>query len=442
MRFRARGGDVFPRRRVGCLPADRSAASTAYAGAVLQRAGVAKPGWLIAEASGVQRFLQWVMDPRYILVRALALVYVVGGFFPASFQSFEPLYLLFHIASRALLLASTFFPVSAGLAGAAFYLLFLWAYPDYLNTFDAPMQFAAAVLLASGRWVVSLLLTALAFVTIGIGLEVQPELGMPYSALVYNWVYYSLLGLVGAFLSSRISRETELREQAGREHEQQLQRTRLSYAIDTHDTVSHSLAAQAGIIRLLALEQDPLAAKRLLGELALANGEAQAQLRALITRLSATGEPEEEAVRSVPGLELRRTVERLCETAEIAGFSVEFSAGELPEAIPAETFGELTLLARELVTNMVKHASDRAGRLDIAVDADGQGGIVRMASRNREGTGRAAEPRSLSSRAAALGGSCEVERHGDELAVTVAIPILRANIPRTRDAQTLRVDAR
>jgi len=392
---------------------------------MFRRSAVSDGSSAVAPASSRgARFVRWLIGPRFIdlPIRALALINALTGLLPGAAESDEPLYLLFHFGSRALFLVAAFLPFWGGLLAVVLFIGFMTLFPDFLNPFQEPLQFSAAVLLSRLRWVISLSWTALAFGLSWLAYTVTPDVAMPYELLVYGWLMGSLLALTGAFLEARIKREIELRAEAGREHERQLQRERIGFAVNTHDTVSHGLATQAAMIRLLSVEHDARAARHLLSELSMANDDTQRQLRSFLAELR-DDHGELRRAAAEPEGELQQAVDSLRRAAETGGIRLRIDA-DLPAAeISPELLDDARFVLRELVTNMVKHSTDSEGcELSARLETDDTRNLV-FRSRNPADAAAAVVPRSLSLRTESRGGSCLARLDGQNYCVEVRLPI-------------------
>jgi len=385
---------------------------------------------LPVERTRGQRILRWLAGPRFIdlPIRALALVQALTGLLPATAESQDPLYLLFFYAGRILYLVVPFLPLSGGIAGVLLVLVFMGAFPEYLNPFQDPIEFAAGILLSQLRWVPWLLLLLAVLGLNVLMFELTPLVAVPYWLLGYSTLRNALIALAGAIGERRLRREIGLREHAAREHERQLQQERTSFAVDAHDTVSHGLATQAAMVRLLSAEKGEGERRQLLSELSLANDEIQHQLRVFLAKLRV-----DDGVLRSPAAdaeeEFRRTSETLRRAAESGGIKLD-TAIDLPSRwMPAAMLDQVGFIMRELVTNMVKHTSGPEGcRLSVGVDQVDEGFLV-LESVNPSTANEATTPRSLSLRASALDGSCSATCRDGRYRVTVRLPIASENIP-------------
>lgn len=410
---------------MACAQGCGAGAGSRYTADMFRRSAVSDGSSVVAltGARGT-RILRWLIGPRFIdlPIRALALMNALTGLLPGAAESDEPLYLLFHYGSRLSFLVAAFFPFWAGPMSVALFLVFMALFPDFLNPFQEPLSFAAAVLLSRLRWITSLIWTAGVFGLSWIAYQWTPEVAMPYHLLVYSWLMGSLLALTGALLERRIHREIELRTQAGREHERQLERERVGFAVNAHDTVSHGLATQAAMIRLLSAEKDQQSVRHLLSELSMANDDTQQQLRSFLAELR---DDHGELMRAAaePEGELEQAAESLRRAAESGGIRLSLDLDLPPAALPPELLDDTRFVLRELVTNMVKHSTAPENCEVSARLETGDEPILVFRSRNPSRRGRESTPRSLSLRAEARGGVCEARHEGEYYVIEARLPI-------------------
>lgn len=363
-------------------------------------------------------------------IRAYAVIFVITILTsPMALESDEPLYLVLHSAMLLLMLLAPFFPFSAGIAAGILSLVFLTVYPEFLNRFDAPLFFAAAVLLAQWRWRASLVITG---VNLGLAVYsqfVQGELALPFRLFFYQFAMTTAFALTGAVLERRVRRETDRRVAAAVDHERKLQRLRVALYTDMHDTVSHSLATQAAMLRLLIAEEDEAEHSRILARLSTENDHARYQLREALTKIMRS---EERATLPVsPSEEIRLAVESLRDSAEAAGYRVSVSVGELPDELPSELLDDALQALRELVANMLRHTSDPAAcRVAVAWSTVDAPALVLVSTNPAERP--PSRPLSLAARAAARGGSATARFSDGTVEVAVRFP-LDADLPRTED---------
>ncbi len=387
------------------------------------------PAWV--ERSPVRaKIARWALGTRFVdpPIRGFALLLGLSGLLPSAAESSEPLYLLFHYASGLLVIASAFIPLASGTVAAALFVVFLFVFPEYLNPFYTALEFASGLLLVRFAWRWSLVMLGVLVGAGWLARTLTPETAMPLGMQLYSWAYIALLGAAAYLVEARIRREIAQREQNARDHERELQRMRLGVATDVHDTVSHGLATQLAIVRLLSVEQDRDESARMLGELAVRTESAQDELRALLTGLHGGNGAGAPAV-PVGAAELRSAVARLSEAAAAGGSRIVTTYGELPEALRADTLDDAVFVLRELVTNIIKHASGEGERaLRVRTITDARGTWLLLASENPVASPVTQVPWSLSARVTQRGGVCEAETVQDRYGVRVLLPLGGAQI--------------
>ncbi|HMR47962.1 MAG TPA: histidine kinase [Arachnia sp.] len=231
----------------------------------------------------------------------------------------------------------------------------------------------------------------------------------------------AVLGLSAWGLERRIHTEVSHREQAAIAHEQETQRLRVQFAVDTHDTVSHSLATQAAIVSVLSRETDDPQMRAALSELAMVNEVAQQDLRTLLTRLRSLSEPGTPAM--TPRDEFTQTIESLVRSADAGGITVSTDLSRLPDDLDITLAEQISFIARELVTNMVKHSSAPTGCfLSVWANTDEQRSTVTVAASNPSEEGATGIPRTLSARVEALGGHIIAEQEKGRFSIALQLP--------------------
>lgn len=413
-------------------------------------AEAATPGWTLpawAERSPRwSRVVRWLLGARFVdpPIRGFALLVGLSGLLPSAAESTEPLYLLLHYTSSVLVIASAFVPLVSGGIAAVLFAVFVFTFPQYLNPFYTPLEFASGLLLVAFAWRWSLVMLGVVVGAGWLARSVAPETALPLGMQLYSWAYIALLGAAAHLVESRIRREITKREQSAREHERELQRMRLTVATDVHDTVSHGLATQLAIVRLLAVEPDREESARMLGELAVRTEGAQDELRALLSGLH-SGSAEGSAAIPVGADELRSAVGRLREAAAAGGTRISAEFGALPESLEPAALDDAVLVLRELVTNIIKHAAgpgDSALRADTV--ADERGSWLLLSSENPVPAEVDRVPWSLAARVAQRGGDCTAETVAGRYLVRVRLPLRGAErlvgesasrvVPRAGDA--------
>ena len=296
---------------------------------------------------------------------------------------------------------------------------------------------AAALVLVSKRmyrWYVSLTLVYMGPMIV-MTLFGAPEMRL-YSLSVYilSWVTASLLGFGFALAQSRLEREIARRVADMRAAEQTLMQTRLSFALDTHDTVSHALARESATLRLALRVPDlPDDGSAMIRSALEANTEAQVRLRELLARLHETPGPQVDSV----DLSTRLAALHEALSQEMAQLGVAFTSSfSVPAAtLPRTEVETIESILRELCTNIVKHA-DLSAPIELRIETPGDH-MLRFTTRNVARDGQRIAPRSVWERAKALGGQCVIEQdppdevRGRIVTVNVTIPIPQPESPNT-----------
>jgi signal transduction histidine kinase len=385
-------------------------------------------------ASVPARVWRFLRGPRFIdlPIRLLALIMGLTILVPGSFESTEPRYVAFLILAYCLIVLAAFLPLTIVIVTTGFGLIFSQLYPDLENMFPEALILATAVLISRRRWIgfgigtvalIGYLLFSTQLGSYDAGFE-----GFTY--LGYGWVTYSLIGLSASFVEARIRREIARREHAAVDHQKTLDAMRTRFTSDMHDTISHSLTTESAIIRTLAAETDSAKSDRLLAELSLVNAEATKRLRQLVTSLSkwesehCTGDSRTSRIRFRREAEqLKTAIEDGC-TAGSVPLSTQLSP--LPTYASGLLGHHFRAVMLELATNVIRHSTPGTpASLEIEMRGeDGDRAELICRSANESPTELTQVPRSLCSRATAVGGTCEVATDDEKRAVVeVALPI-------------------
>lgn len=369
-------------------------------------------------------------------IRVYALILIVTILTsPTSRQSGEIWYVMLHMSMVLLIALAPFFPLCAGLSAAGGYVLFAVLYPDFLDPFDTPLVLATAALLATWRWRSWLLLSAIHLLLTLLSNFIQPMLGIPLHFFFYQWAMASALAFSGALLERRVHRETEARVAGAVAHERESQSLRVSLYTEMHDTVSHSLTTQAAISRLLASrvrDGEDGEQHQLVTRLLLENDNARWQLREALAKISDSNRQMDE--QTVASTEIDVLAEGLEATAQASGFGLEIGIGDLPDRIPAELFRDAAQSLRELVTNILRHATDPLCCSVVISHKEGPNRALLLVGVNVADTDLPAQPASLTARAGRRGGSVAVDHDGHTVRVSVTLPWV-PNIICSDDAQ-------
>lgn len=379
-----------------------------------------------------------LMGPRFIdlPIRVLALLDLLAACVPDWMESTEASYLVFHFLAPLLTVAATTAPLASGMVSAGFFCLHLVLRPDDIDPFQSTVLFSAAVLLTHLHWRRALLVAAIGFslTAVADALGAPAGFATPYDLLFFGWIQNSVLALAAASVEVRLRLEIERREEAAQVHERQLASERLRFAADTHDTVSQGLARQSMMIGMLRDAADPRERSSILGALSLANDDAQEQIRSYLERLRVGGGADASRANSDLSHAMRSMRESLQRAAEAGGLELQIDQ-RIPEgAIPSARFDDVRMTARELVTNMIKHAPMHSA-CTLAIHLEADTNTVQFVSRNPStgvGDGDVPAPRSLSARAYGLQGSCTARVEGGEYVTKVTLPMKQ--IPENGDA--------
>ena len=368
-----------------------------------------------------------LLGPRFVdpPIRLVGLVFAVFMILPLPGDDMGLTASLLQDGAALLLLLATFRPGLALVLTIPGEVLHLVLQGEHLTPFFASLVSVLAVAAAGRRWRLLLLSVLAVFLeALAGGLVAGDGHLLPGVTEVALCLLALLLGLSAALLQTRLDVEIRRREQAARGAERELQRLRVDLAADTHDTVSHALATESAIIRMMGRSREQGVDERVIAELALVNARAQRQLRQLLARL-----------RSVDGdgalvdlsHEVPASLEAIRSGARAGGFDLETRHSALPTRVDARMAGEVQLVLFELATNVLKHACSTAGARVEADGATGEGGdAIVLRSRNRVRADEPVVPRTLTRRAEALGGSCTaaaVARGVLEVSVVLPLPL-------------------
>lgn len=381
----------------------------------------------LREKPRLARLLHHLMGPRFVdlPIRVLTLIFGLSAMTTLEAQSNDPLRLALSYVSCALVILSAFVPKSAGIVALMFIPVFTLSHPSVENPFLLPVEFAGMMLLSMLRWRWWLLLLTLEIglvtLTAGTGNTGTIAIG----GLVFAWALNAPYALAACLLESRIQREIARREHTARENERAIHNLRLRFATDAHDTVSHGLASQAAILRMIEHSAVSEEVRHRIEALSEINTETQQQLRTLLSRLSAAEDPN--TALSMPVEELRRAIESMGATSAAGGVDISIRIKNLPKTIPAELGVHVMFTAQELVTNLVKHSVPEGNRqLSLSYRSDEAQDWLLLESRNTAKLRRNTTPRTLSHRAHELGGSCRVEFEGLTRKTIIQLPVSRA----------------
>jgi signal transduction histidine kinase len=258
------------------------------------------------------------------------------------------------------------------------------------------------------------------------GLLWWTSVGAPYGA---NDAFQSVLALVIILALGRTGRlRVDLAEARAQAAEEAARRRsteeRLRIARELHDIIGHSLgtiAVQAGVGRHL-MAADPQKAAEALDSIARVSRSSLDEVRAVVSALR----EDEPAYHPAPSL---ADLPDLVETVRSTGLNVELTLPEDLEAIPRQTGTAVYRIAREALTNVVRHANasaaqvqvdHRDGRVEIAVRDDGSESDAGREPAMSTGHGIAG----MRERAEALGGRLSAGASSEGgFVVTASLPV-------------------
>lgn len=192
---------------------------------------------------------------------------------------------------------------------------------------------------------------------------------------------------------------------------------RLRVSGELHDIVGHSLgiiAVQAGVGRHL-LEADPHRAAEALDHIATISRRSLDDMRSMVATLR-DGGADYEPPRGLADLP------ELIETTRSTGLQVTLTIDADADAMPRQVGAAVYRVAREALTNVIRHArADRvdvrltcaAGGVELTVRDDGDGSADDLAWPVAQGAGSGHGIAVMRERAEALGGTLVAEPHAD-----------------------------
>ena len=196
-------------------------------------------------------------------------------------------------------------------------------------------------------------------------------------------------------------------------------RERRSLASELHDTVAQDLQALTFRAEMLLEEPDPAALRAELAEVAGDARRAAAQARALARRTMPAAPDDADDFAEV----LAKLAGRV---GQVWGIDCRFTSGGDVGAVDPESAVHLTRIVQEAVANAVRHG--RAARVDVALDADADGGLT-LAVRDHgtglsdAGTSAGIGVQSMRTRAGLIGGRFDLApAEGGGVRVAVHVP--------------------
>lgn len=354
-------------------------------------------------------------------LRVLALVLAISSVLPGAAESREPMYLVLFYLSSALIILAAFYPGRSVIVGVGLFVAHLVMYPEFLNPLQEGIEFAYVVLLAKGRWRLALGVTAAAVGLTWVGQSIQPEVSASFLELTFSWGLSSVLALTGLLLEHRIWQEIHRREAVAISHAQDIQRLRIQFAVDAHDTISHGLATQNAVMRVLKREKTSSTIQHGLGELAMLNERVQQDLRALLHRLiQVQAYP---APTLSPRQHFLQALDSLIAAADAGGYAIDLGLDNIPDELDTVLSDQILAIVRELVTNIVKHSDGPDGcSIAICFDKTLQGIGLKITAENPVSSDQLFLPYTVSARAQRMGGTCRSTLHDAKFVVTVTIP--------------------
>jgi two-component system sensor histidine kinase DesK len=240
---------------------------------------------------------------------------------------------------------------------------------------------------------IAICMTTYAAVSVGLMAE-----GMYFGLSAWSWGFSTVFGLAIGFGNLVAAQRMRVNHQLGMAHEEIEQLAKLAerehIARDLHDVLGHTLSVVVLKSELAGklMERDPERANREIVEVEHIARKALTEVR--------------EAIRGYRSEGLAAEISHAHKTLDAAGVTLE--CGDKPPQLPPAAETVLSLIVREAVTNIVRHAQASHCRLAIesngagtalVVEDDGRGGI------QREGNGL----RGMRERVESLGGRFRIE---------------------------------
>jgi two-component system sensor histidine kinase DesK len=230
----------------------------------------------------------------------------------------------------------------------------------------------------------------------------------------WNWAFCAFIAIAVGAGNLAAAQRMRANKRLDLAHEQIAHLAKLAererIARDLHDVLGHTLSVVVLKSELAGklLERDPERARSEIGDVEQIARKALGEVR--------------EAIRGYRSEGLAAEIARAQKTLDAAGVTLEFETTP-PQLAPAEET-VLSLIVREAVTNIVRHAQARRCRLEFAangtgtalvVEDDGRGGI------RQEGNGL----RGMRERVESMGGQLRIDSaHGTRLVVEIPLQIV------------------
>lgn len=381
------------------------------------------------------RAIDRALGPRPLeaATRVLTVAYAVILIVPDGYETYDVGYIAFMVALGVLIAASGWRPGTVAAITPLAFIAFNLIYPLYLNPFNAPLQVAAAVLLSQRRWRAYLLAAgglAVSMASSYVLRTIDIEFAF-VSTLTYTFITMSFIGVGGALMQKRIDNEIERRELAARAHDQELADQRRGMLLDTHDTISHALATESAIMRVLSRGDLSDAEARTLSELILVNARAQRQFRHLLDRTGRGTDQVDPQLSLMP--EIRAASDGMSTAAAPVG--IDLSIEIEPSEITASRGATDTVISMfyEFGTNITKHADGATpATLQVFIEDAGTDKVLVLQSRNGTTSETSSEPFSLRERTEQMGGSLDMKtvpsaHSSPSIVVRAALPLSTDN---------------
>ncbi|MFB9777638.1 hypothetical protein [Brevibacterium otitidis] len=386
------------------------------------------------------RLRELLLGPRIIDpgLRLLVLVIAIGTLLPGSFEYDSPVYIATRILAAGLTVVAVFWPWTVGISASFGYFGILFVSPYIDRPFILPAAVAIGILLSQSRWKAGLAVT---FAFLGVhGSAILLADHAPYvretAELMLGLGLAAVIGLLARCADARLRSEVAKRVELARQSERKNAAMREQMIRDTHDTVSHGLAREEALLRYMIGR--PLAAEhgyqtiqtegaRAMAELAVLNAHTQQLLRLLLQRLR--DQDRDEADAHLLESNLYSAARGLARAARSAGVDLEMSVENLPARWDSHKVEQVLFVMREMVTNIIKHSSPAGkSRIEVfgsssAIGIEAEPDLIRMRSTNPCEPKQVFTPRTITSRAAAAGGSASARHENGEYVVCVVIPV-------------------
>jgi signal transduction histidine kinase len=342
-------------------------------------------------------------------------------------ESDDLLYVVLRSALPLFMVLAAFCPTATVIFSTLGYIISVVVYPGFLCSYDMPLSLAVVVFASRGRWVWTAIATAVIlalyqFAAVRGNPEFEGRIDM-YS--IVTALLFVVAGWVAWYMDKRIIELIRINREEAAGHAQQIADMKLGIAIDTHDTFSHVLSAQAAMIRELAAGDTKAVDPRLLTELSMITARGRQQLSQMLTTLK-----EGDTVHDQPAqlrAEVHTALASIASVTRTAGFSVQISTGTIPEYCSTPFAQAVIFMIHELATNTVKHAADHE-RCLISVGLDDSAGrhVLRLESGNPTTQSEAVQPYTLAQRATSWNGVCSAwVEPGGLFRVRIDLPVPR-----------------